>query len=868
VSFFSYSQTAIRGQVIDSMQQPIPYAIVTLSVQPSENQMLGYATTQENGSFTIPLKSYTKDTLYLSVRHMSFAKRELILTDWSEKIIISLKNQENQLQEILVNAKKNIEIKGDTMRYSVDGLKKEKDYTIEEVIDRIPGVTISENGQIKYKDKAISHLYINGVDLLEGRYNIATRGIPADAVEDIEVMQRHNHARIDIGKTESDDVAFNLKIKKDHSLVFGTARGDAGAPLITARGEITPIYLKDKVQNIASLRANNIGKTLKNYGTSLTRGNYEINALQLSDTKIIRPPFVEGNTISDKYWLDNESVSVTNDALFKTDKQVIYKASIDYNFEDSSINKDYNSVFYFDNDSTLIDRSSFNRLIQNRYQAGIVAEVNKDQLFLKNKLTLLGMDKEGLTANSQNGQDINTRYDNQERGLKNILELKNNLGEKLISSGLILEYMDSQENLAILPAVFPDVITGLTPTETFQDIDLQKFNVGAYSNMDFDLLKTKWSLKQDLNYSQENLQSQLYQDNVNNLQEFPFSSDFSLDRLSATTSLRSKYRWKRWAVTINPEMQFLQLQRTQELNNSNDSDTYAFFKPNVGLNYNYQNTWNMGINLSRDLNTSNFDNLFDGILLRDFTSLSRNPNDVNVTRSNRGGFFIGYNDILKGLFIKNNSSYNTSTSDFTFTSSLDEDGLIQVDAIRRENNATSFSNSTSLTKRFFTYLATELRYTYRNFQTQQIFNGQLQENSNNSHSLDLELGWDTSSWYALEYKGSINYGVSNNNDFRASSLFQKHDLTVDFYLSSKTRWNIAAESAISSFSSNDNVNQNTLFNTSFYYKPSKKLFLRASFDNIFNEDFFSTANNGANFINQSRFSLRPRQFTVGFNYTL
>lgn len=868
MSFFSYSQSTVRGQVIDSLQQPIPYAIVTLSAQPSENQMLGYATTQENGSFAIPLKNYTRDTLYLSVRHMSFAKRELILTDWSEKIIISLKDQENQLQEILVNAKKNIEIKGDTIRYSVDGLKKEKDYTIEEVIDRIPGVTIGENGQIKYKDKAISHLYINGVDLLEGRYNIATRGIPADAVEDIEVMQRHNHARIDIGKTESDDVAFNLKIKKDHSLVFGTARGDAGAPLITARGEITPIYLKDKIQNIASLRANNIGKTLKNYGTSLTGGNNDINTLKLADTKIIRPPFVSGNTISDKYWLDNESVSVTNDALFKTENQVIYKASLDYNFEDSSISKDYNSVFYFDNDSTLINRSSFNRLLQHRYQAGAVAEVNKDQLFLKNKLTFLGMNKEGLTNNTQNGLDINTRYDQQERGLKNILEVKNTIGKKLISSGLLIEYIDSQENLAIDPAVFNEVITGLSPVQTLQDIDLQKFNVGAYSKLDFDLLKTKWSLKQDLSYSQENLQSQLYQDNLDNLQEFPFSSDFSLDRFSATTSLRSKYRWKRWTASITPQIQFLQLDRTQALEPSENSDNYLLFNPNLGLNYSYQNTWNFGVSISRDIRTSNFDDLFSGIILRDFTSLSRNPTDVNVTRSNRGTFFMGYNDILKGLFIKNNTTYNTSTSDFTFTSSLDENGLIQIDAIRRENNATSFSNSTSLTKRFFTYLATELRYTYRNFRTQQIFNGQLQENTNDMHSISAELGWDTATWYAIEYKGSFNYGVSNNNDFKASSLFQKHDLTLDFYLSAKTRWNIAAESAISSFSSNDNVNQNTLFNTSFYYKPSKKLFLRASFDNIFNEGFFSTSNNGANFINQSRFSLRPRQFTVGFNYTL
>ncbi len=751
----------------------------------------------------------------------------------------------------------------------MEGLKKEKDYTIEEVIDRIPGVTIAENGQIKYKDKAISHLYINGVDLLEGRYNIATRGIPADAVEDIEVMQRHNHARIDIGKTESDDVAFNLKIKKDHSLVFGTARGDVGVPLITASGEVTPIYLKDKVQDIASVRANNIGKSLTNYGTSLTSGNNDIERLKLFDTDIIRPPQISGNTISNKYWLNNESVSLTNDALFKTEKEVIYKASVDYNFEDSSINKDYNSVFFFDNDSTVIDRSSFNRLIQSRYQAGIVAEVNKKKLFLKNKFTFLGKDDDGLSTNSQNGLQLNTDYKNSERGLKNILELKNNIGKKLISSGLILEYIDEQEQLVVNPAVFTEVVSSNNASNrTFQNIDLQKFNVGGYSKLDFELLKTKWSLQQDLNYSRENLQSQLFQDDIINLQAFPFQSDYSLNSFAATTSLSSRYRWKRWSLSLNPEIEFLQLDREQKLQNTAELDNYTFFKPNLGLNYSYKNTWNAGLYFNRKQSTSSFDNLFEGLILRDFSSLSRNPTDVNVTRSNQGSFFVGYNDILSGFFAKNNTSYSTSSSDFTFANTLDENGLIQVEAIRRENNAISFSNSTTLTRRFFDYLATDLSYTFRNYRAQQFFNNVLQENTSNLHSINLELGWDTASWYSIKYEGAVNYGISKNNGFRATNLFQKHDLELDLYLSSKTRWSIAAESAISTFSSNNNVNQNTLFNTSFHYKPTKKLFLRASFDNIFNEGFFSTSSNGANFINQSRFSLRPRQFTVGFNYTL
>jgi hypothetical protein len=73
----------------------------------------------------------------------------------------------------------------DTITYNVNGLKAKKDYTIEEVINRIPGVSIRK--WANSIDKPISHLYINGLDLLEGGYS--TTRIPADAVLEIDVMK-------------------------------------------------------------------------------------------------------------------------------------------------------------------------------------------------------------------------------------------------------------------------------------------------------------------------------------------------------------------------------------------------------------------------------------------------------------------------------------------------------------------------------------------------------------------------------------------------------------------------------------------------------------------------------------------------------
>ncbi len=214
--FFIYSQSfEIKGTVKDSLGDNITFATILASNSESEDELLAYTTTSNDGFYKLNIKNPNNlETVWLIFRHLNHATKVVPMKAVSQELNVQLSYQPNKLNDIIVKAKKTVQVKGDTITYNVEGLAKEKDYTIEEVIARIPGVTISDNGQIAYNNRAISHLYINGVDLLEGNYNIATRGIPAAAVKDIDIMQKHNHARIDIGKTDSDNVAFNLKIKE------------------------------------------------------------------------------------------------------------------------------------------------------------------------------------------------------------------------------------------------------------------------------------------------------------------------------------------------------------------------------------------------------------------------------------------------------------------------------------------------------------------------------------------------------------------------------------------------------------------------------------------------------------------------------
>lgn len=862
----------IKGMVRDSLKNPIAFSSIIASDTPDEQQLLAYTTSKEDGSYVLTFKKTPLDSIWLLYRNMQFATKKIKVAAKSQTIDMLLLAQKNKLDDIIINAKKTVQVKGDTITYDVEGLAKEKDYTIEEVIARIPGVTISENGQISYNNRAISHLYINGVDLLEGNYNIATRGIPASAVKDIDIMQKHNHARIDIGKTDSNDVAFNLKIKEGQSVIFGSARGDVGAPFVTGSAELTPIYLKEKIQDIASLKVNNIGKSLTEYGQSLTNGNPNLAALTLPPINIINKPDMNGTAISNKYWLDNESIAATNDALYKTSTDVIHKSSINYNYDFKQIERRDASVFYVANDSIIINRNTANQLLERKLDASFMSEINTNSLYLKNKTMVSTKNANGLAALTQNGAAIRANYLTDQLSLSNTLEFKNTINGKIINNGLLVHYEQLEEDLKVSPAQFTNELPQVpNAAVSNQANDVTRFNIGAFSAYDFNMSNIKSQFKQTVNWSSEGLVSNLQQLPAvsSSPANFPFASNYELQRLQAISTFSSTLETGKFKLSFNPQLKYLDLrQQERDFVSSKTANSFLFFEPSASAFYKINQHWNSSLSASRNLSISNFNSLFTGLQLRDFASLTRNPSTVNVTRENSLNHFLTYKSILQGIIISNNLRFFQQTADFTFSSTLDGNGLVIVDAIQTPNTLSGWSNRTAFTKTFFKLVKTDLTYNYRNNKSEQIFNNIPQININSAHTAQLELNIDNNTWYGLTYNGLFNYGISQINDFEATNTFIKHNIELDFYLSSKTRWNLGMESVVSSFSNNQNRNQNTLFNSSFFYKPSKKLFLRVSLLNIFNEGFFTTSTSNANFVSQSDFSLRPRQFTLGFNYSL
>lgn len=132
-----------------------------------------------------------------------------------------------------------IKVKGDTLTYNVASFKNASDRSIEDIIRKLPGINVSEDGRIYYNGESINKFYIEGVDLLSGRYALASRNISPDDVSEVNIYENHQSKRVLKDIKYSDKAAINLKLKNKSLLrPIGYVKGGSGFKAEKKRGSI------------------------------------------------------------------------------------------------------------------------------------------------------------------------------------------------------------------------------------------------------------------------------------------------------------------------------------------------------------------------------------------------------------------------------------------------------------------------------------------------------------------------------------------------------------------------------------------------------------------------------------------------------
>ena len=253
----AYSQTVITGTVRDKQKEPVPFATVTMQAK-GESTIAGFASTDEAGRYRLTFDG-TADSLTVTVRGMMIETTTHTVPNRSTTLDFTVAEKANQLKEVKVTATP-VRRSNDTLTYVVGSFAGQSDRTIEDVLKKMPGIDVSSSGAITYNGKAINKFYIEDLDMLGGRYNLATRNIEAKDVASVQVYE--NHQPIKAESIFSDQAAINLRLKDSAKGIWAIqALAGLGYKPVLYNAELTAMQFARNRQHISTYKGNNSGHT-------------------------------------------------------------------------------------------------------------------------------------------------------------------------------------------------------------------------------------------------------------------------------------------------------------------------------------------------------------------------------------------------------------------------------------------------------------------------------------------------------------------------------------------------------------------------------------------------------------------------------
>lgn len=330
MTLMASAQVQVKGRVINLQNKPVSDVIVKLV---KGSKTLAFTTTNVRGEYTMSLKETPSGETQLQFSHVSYEKEteKLELNSKVKTVDMVLTPKTISLKEVKIKGNP-LRQRGDTLVHNLASFLGKGDVTLEDGLKRLPGVDVATSGAISYMGKPISQFNIEGLDLLGGRYNLATRNLPADYVTQVEIVRNHHGRKMDKDKP-SDEVSMNIKLnKKAKFKPFGQEEAGAGYmqdgdDRLQALLGVTGMMFTDNFQTICSAKAGNY----KSFAKADLYDHYGSSEVSTRATGLFGG-FDGGRPPQGEYLYQRNAMGTIN-TINKLDSVTTFKVNADYSYQ-------------------------------------------------------------------------------------------------------------------------------------------------------------------------------------------------------------------------------------------------------------------------------------------------------------------------------------------------------------------------------------------------------------------------------------------------------------------------------------------------------------------------------------------------------
>ena len=621
----SFAQkVAVDGYVYEQgTGNPVNKAIVTICNQKSN--ILYSGITSKEGKFQLLTKGEDLSLYTIKVSCMGYKPASCAIGN-QKNFQIELEPKAFALKDVYVKAEK-ISHHNDTTSYLVSGFSSAKDRTIGDVLRKMPGIEVAKNGSVSYNGKAINEFLVEGVDLFDGQYNIATRNISHDLISKVDIIENYQSAKVMKDSKSEGGTVLNLNLKdKAKGRWSGNAKIGGGVPNLWEE-ELFAANLSSTNQTAITLKTNNSGKDILSENKTLTLDDLLSQEAMDEPKNILEISQEKPGSLDDKRTRNARTHMVNISNVQKVSDTAILHSKIYYT-DDRNISDIEKGISYFLTDSTLTKNTK-------EYSILGAKELAASLLFKNDRKTSFFSDELKYSSLWQRNQmRISGDYSNLATILSDVHSLSNKL-RWILPMGrhyLTIESMNKYQSL-------PEKLRIQADGQSLQNVRRSRFFSMTKFDYTWSLKRWALSLKAEEMVSLASINSHFVSDYI----DTTFNERSCINYLATIARPTLTYKFK----SVRSELEVpLAIYHYWGLETSDR----MFFFPKWTLSWQVNSRWKLRTNVSLGDTPSSVNNSYEVPIMTDSKTFRSSPIINYWENKQNSAFSISYTDYTHMLF--------------------------------------------------------------------------------------------------------------------------------------------------------------------------------------------------------------------------
>ena len=849
VAASAVAQIDVNGLVIDKENKE-PLAGASVIVKGADGKIKKFASSKADGGFAMTMSSVIN--CRLEVAMMGFARQSVPLDSVTFPLTVCMEPGATLLKEVAVRADR-IREQGDTITYSVGSFAQQQDRSIGDVLKRMPGIDVANSGKIMYQGEDINKFYIEGSDLLGGKYGIAANGISHEDVGAVEVMENHQPMQVLSGISFSDKAAINLKLKKKAKATW-TFHGDAGGGYSWQPdgaiwdGEFTAMAVMPGFQNITTFRTNNTGENLSSSGTDFFADRRQTGLGRYVGVGLPGVP-----SLSDRRTLFNRSLLVSTNSLWKFGRGE-FKANIDYSFNRVEAAAENITTYFLDKGNRIITENCSGTEHTHSLSGKFIYELNQKTAFINNTLqTNIDWDDVSLatTGSIPNGQSAKLPDYYVSNKFKLIKRFR---GRHLVTFQSVNEWESLPQNLEL------KMENGESFRQHISDHAFYTHESAAYA---FNINGVTLSLEGGIKGYLRSMDSQLPQ--MENLpEELPGLTEnvVCTNYLTVYATPKLEYWVRRINLSLNLPVSYSHYNFNRTIANRDE----LYFSPSLSFNWKPNNRFSGTLRGGFGRSPMNLDLIHPGLIMTNYRTLKSGVDNFYDTASQNVSASVSYKHARHGLFANGMVMQSWTQLPYTLAQQIYGDYVIYSYADAK-NDSKMLMAMGSLGKTLdFMRGSCNISGSFSRNESHLLSQQQSVNSVSTGWSVGGKINGTPCRWFSFDYR--IDYSDSRltmNGQSESWLSTMENELSLTFIPHRKWQWTVSGEHYRNEMTEHNYKNV-VMLDTKLTFQLNKKIEFAASLTNILNKRSYNYITYSQLSSFESRRQLRGRQLL--FSITL